>query len=193
MKQRKFFALVFMLILLFAGFVSAGCGGGGTLYNLPDNPESPDVPVPDVPELPTSPDIPETPEKTDYYTITFDSDGGSKIEKQIVSQNEAVNEPEEPLKDGFTFLGWFNDEGRMFYFGESIDHDITLKAEWLKTVSSTPEELKILENSEYNSTMSLSLDNGGALIHVEVQCVTEGFAIIEASEVQNDPMKNAPG
>jgi len=67
MKQRKFFALVFVLMLLFAGFVSAGCGGGGggTLYNLPDNP------VPDVPEVPESPDNPvPIPESSDTPPVT---------------------------------------------------------------------------------------------------------------------------
>ena len=47
MSQRKFFALVFALMLLFAGFVSAGCGGSGGMpinSDVPDTPGNPDNP-----------------------------------------------------------------------------------------------------------------------------------------------------
>ena len=40
------------------------------------------------------------------YTITFDSNGGSAVPSATYEYNEAVVEPAEPTRDGFTFKGW---------------------------------------------------------------------------------------
>ena len=43
------------------------------------------------------------------YTITFHSQGGSKISEQIIDENEKLDETklEIPEKDGFVFRGWY--------------------------------------------------------------------------------------
>lgn len=45
-----------------------------------------------------------------YFTVTFDTQGGSKIPSQQVKYNEWIDVPEtEPAKSGHTFTGWFVD------------------------------------------------------------------------------------
>ena len=41
------------------------------------------------------------------YTITFDSDGGSKINTQNVLEGSKVKKPNDPIKDGLIFNGWY--------------------------------------------------------------------------------------
>ena len=41
------------------------------------------------------------------YEITFDSDGGTEIEPIKVKENEKVNKPINPLKEGYSFDGWY--------------------------------------------------------------------------------------
>ena len=63
------------------------------------------------------------------YTITFDSDGGSVVEKQIVKRGEKVNKPTDPTRDGYIFIEW--DLGSSIYdFSAKVTKDLTLKAIW---------------------------------------------------------------
>lgn len=63
------------------------------------------------------------------YTVTFDSDGGSVVEKQIVKKGEKVNKPTDPTRDGYIFIEW--DLGSSIYdFSAKVTKDMTLKAIW---------------------------------------------------------------
>ena len=63
------------------------------------------------------------------YTITFDSDGGSVVEKQIVKRGEKVNKPIDPTRDGYIFIEW--DLGSSIYdFSAKVTRNLILKAVW---------------------------------------------------------------
>ena len=66
-------------------------------------------------------------------TITFDTDGGNKIDPVTINYNELVTEPTKPTKEGIgvTFLEWRKDDETIkFDFNTPITSDITLKAIW---------------------------------------------------------------
>ncbi len=67
-------------------------------------------------------------------TVHFEVDGGSYIDDAVVTYNTAVDEPEEPTKDGYKFLGWYKDEN--FYvkysFSSKVTKEMTLYAKWLE-------------------------------------------------------------
>lgn len=67
-----------------------------------------------------------------YYTVTFDTGGGSPIPEQIVKPGGYAVQPiESPTKSGYSFDGWMYN-GSLFLFGKTaINSDITLTAEWL--------------------------------------------------------------
>ena len=65
------------------------------------------------------------------FTVTFDSNGGSEVEKQEVKANEKVEEPTDPTKDGYTFKGWYL-SGKKYDFDKKVTKDIKLKARWTK-------------------------------------------------------------
>ncbi len=62
-------------------------------------------------------------------TITFDSNGGSEVEVQIVISGNKVTAPAEPVKTGYIFKGWMA-EDENFDFESLVSGDITLKASW---------------------------------------------------------------
>ena len=71
------------------------------------------------------------------YTVKFDSDGGTAVKPQTVEFNKTANKPENPTKEGYTFLGWYKD-GNEFSFDNPITETITLTAKWkLKEYSVT--------------------------------------------------------
>lgn len=64
--------------------------------------------------------------------VTFINDGNSNIVK--VEENNPVNKPEDPTKEGYIFLGWYNGE-ELFDFNQVITTDIQLVAKWEKVTS----------------------------------------------------------
>lgn len=63
------------------------------------------------------------------YTVTFDSDGGTKVSSQTVVENKKVSKPKDPTKSKYKFLGWYLD-GKLYSFDTKVTKNITLKAKW---------------------------------------------------------------
>ena len=76
------------------------------------------------------------------FMVTFNSNGGSEVEAQIVVSGEKAEEPAEPTKDGFLFTGWRDENDSFFSFDTTIMSNITLTAEWERiTVPSEPQNV----------------------------------------------------
>ena len=67
----------------------------------------------------------------DKYTVTFDSDGGSEIGNQEVSDGKKANEPDAPTKTGYTFGGWFVKTTEWNFLAYTVTENVTLKAKWI--------------------------------------------------------------
>lgn len=65
------------------------------------------------------------------HTVTFDTDGGSPIDSQSITDGDTVDEPKAPTKDGYVFSGWLED-GKPYDFSTPVTSDITLTAQWEK-------------------------------------------------------------
>ena len=75
-------------------------------------------------------------------TVTFESNGGSKVDSQVIDKGGRAEEPEEPTKGKLTFIGWFidptlenlydfeNDKINSFDFASAIEKDTKLTAVW---------------------------------------------------------------
>lgn len=50
-------------------------------------------------------------EQPQQYTITFNTDGGSSVAPITKKAGESVTDPTPPEREGFTFEGWFEDDG----------------------------------------------------------------------------------
>jgi len=70
-------------------------------------------------------------EKNKKYTVRFDSDGGTNVEDQTITENNKANKPADPTKKEYTFEGWYLDD-KKYDFDSSVTKDITLKARWKK-------------------------------------------------------------
>ena len=66
------------------------------------------------------------------YTVTFDTQGGSEIDSISVARNGFVTKPNAPIREGYTFAGWFTDAEckTAFDFDTRITDDLTLYAKW---------------------------------------------------------------
>ena len=91
-----------------------------------------------------------------YYTVSFDSDGGTEVSSQSVESGKTAVEPEAPTKAGYTFTAWYNGDS-VFDFSTPIESDITLKAIWSKN------SFTIAYKSENYGTIPDSIKNGISL------------------------------
>ena len=67
----------------------------------------------------------------DTYTVTFDSVGGEEVSVQVITKGTEANKPEEPTKEGFTFIGWYLEGSDIPYdFDTMVTSDIVLYAKW---------------------------------------------------------------
>ena len=67
------------------------------------------------------------------YTVTFDSQGGTKVEPQKLEYGDLVAEPVPPTMEGHAFLGWFRDAGcaePWDFSRDTVSDSITLYAGW---------------------------------------------------------------
>ncbi len=87
------------------------------------------------------------------YTVTFDVDGGSSVDAQVVGEGALATEPADPTKDGFTFEGWYKEDTfvNLFLFeSDTITADTILYAKWAEIV---PTEITTAE-AFYQMTIS---------------------------------------
>ena len=74
--------------------------------------------------------------KQKSFTITFNTDGGTEISNIEVKNNEIVELPDSPTKEGYKFVGWTNDEGNIIIKGTKVTKDLVLKANFFRNFKS---------------------------------------------------------
>ncbi len=69
---------------------------------------------------------------TVYYTVTFETDGGSEVDAQRIAEGMTASEPSAPIKSGFTFEGWYADEelNTAYDFSTPVTANLTIYAKW---------------------------------------------------------------
>ena len=70
------------------------------------------------------------------YNVTFDTKGGSEIAVQRLKHGELAEEPETPLKPGYTFCCWVTSEDESLakkwnFATDKVENDLTLYAVWM--------------------------------------------------------------
>lgn len=108
MKKSRFLILTALVLLLI--FALVGCKGQGD-------------------------DTSETAPSVVYYTVTFNSAGGSEVESAKVAKGGFASAPTEPTKEGFIFDYWSYDGDEWLFTSDKVTADITLTAVWVDAAS----------------------------------------------------------
>jgi uncharacterized repeat protein (TIGR02543 family) len=76
--------------------------------------------------------IAESPPGNTTYTVVFNSNGGSPVSSETVSNGSKATKPSDPVRAGYVFGGWYSDSGltSSFDFATSITRDTNLYAKW---------------------------------------------------------------
>lgn len=91
-----------------------------------------------------------------YYTVTFDSRGGTVVESQRILAGNPVVEPEPPRLDGYFLNGWYttteiNENSRWDFDVDRVNQDLTLYAGWTEIIDEESTEGLVFELNEDNS------------------------------------------
>ncbi len=102
-----------------------------------------------------------TPEKVN---ITFNSNGGTAVATQQIDKGAKATQPTAPTKDGYTFAGWYSDEGltTAYDFDAAVNADLTLYAKWTENDQPQPEKVTVTFNSNGGSAVQAQEINKGA-------------------------------
>lgn len=104
-----------------------------------------------------------------YFTITFDTTGGSEVNPITVESGGTALRPGDPVMDGYVFKEW-QLNGVLYDFSQPVTSDITLTAIWEEVVvPEEPEEPE--EDDSVKYTVKFNSDGGSK---VKDQTVKEG-------------------
>lgn len=81
------------------------------------------------------------------YNITFNTNGGNEIKNIKVTENEKIQKPTDPEKEGYVFKYWTY-EDKEYNFDTKVGTDMTLIAVWEEVLTPT-------YNTDYNVDTSI--------------------------------------
>ncbi len=87
------------------------------------------------------------------YLVSFNTDGGTSLEYQLVKYPNTVLVPQKPTKEGYEFLYWAF-EGEQYLFNEPVTKEISLLAIWTQVTSDT-----VYHTVSFNSAGGTSVDS----------------------------------
>lgn len=105
------------------------------------------------------------------YIVSFNSDGGTTVENQIVKKDAKAVKPADPTKDGYTFNGWILNNV-VYNFENKITEDIQLKASWKKDKATNNTTTK--PSSSSSSSKNQKTEPSNSKVSLATPTLTEG-------------------
>jgi len=112
-----------------------------------------------------------------FYTVTFDSNGGTQIPSQSIKENQKLNIPPQPVKKGYIFDNWYKDSNITLLWDmdeDKVVKDTTLYAGW--TLDNSGIEKVVVEfDSKGGSFVPAQLVEKGGFVQEPKIPLNEGF------------------
>lgn len=111
----------------------------------------------------------ETQPTTEYFTVTFDTQGGSEINTAKVAKGAKVTRPADPEKDGYVFDTWTYNSKEWGFESDTVTENITLTAKWIDaatiyTTEALDNGVKIIDVKRDFETMTVPSVIGGRTV-----------------------------
>lgn len=107
------------------------------------------------------------------YTVTFNSNGGSAVNSQTITEGGKVTKPTNPTKMAHTFSKWTLN-GSEYDFNRTVTGSITLVAEWTQNRKYTVKAEKV---DNFSTDLRLTVYDGSSTITQESIHFTDGTKI----------------
>ena len=120
----------------------------------------------------------ETPPESEgvFYTVTFDSNGGSAVPSMTVAAGSKIEAPDDPVRDNYIFDGWMNGTAKWVFSYDNVNENVTLKASWKS--SADVFEYEAVEGTEDAILTSLKSEHATLLVPSTIN----GFHVVGLAE-----------
>ncbi|MBO5907106.1 MAG: InlB B-repeat-containing protein [Clostridia bacterium] len=128
------------------------------------------------------------PDEPDEYTVTFNANNGTSNTQITVIEGSLVQRPALPVKEGYTFIGWYTDSACTKAWNFDTDRpssDMTLYGGWEKTAATNPDGY----HSDFMGLVEALLsEENNCLNHVDLIY----DAVMESLTSKKRPKEDAP-
>ena len=120
-----------------------------------------------------------------YYTVTFDSHGGSEVESQRVLEGNPAQAPISPTRGDDIFQGWYKSDdvnAELWHFAtDRVNGDITLHAFWKEAEEEKQTDTFIYELNTAKTGYIVTGDSGQSTAIV-IPAEHEGLPVVEIAD-----------
>ena len=112
------------------------------------------------------------------YRVDFESNGGSPVASQNVVSGQKAERPEDPIKEGYSFEGWYQDEALdnpWDFDADTVTENLTLYAKW----SEKPEPVEKV-------TVTYLAGEGGRIEGETEQIIDKGGSTTQVTAVAKE-------
>jgi len=109
------------------------------------------------------------------YKIIINTDGGSEVSNIEIKDNKIVKLPDEPVKEGYTFVAWKNESNQIIREGMKVTKDLEITAVW---ISDEVESFEVTFDTDGgNEIEGIKIENG-KVVMLPIDPVKEGYNFI---------------
>lgn len=108
--------------------------------------------------------------ETPFYTVTFNSNGGSAVAPIEVKAGDKIAKPADPTRENFLFNGWMKGNVIWDFEGQGVSSDITLTAQWVDART-------VFEYTPENDGIVITKYKG-ELENINIPSVIAGYQVI---------------
>ena len=100
-----------------------------------------------------------------YWTISFDSDGGSEVANIEVLDGTTAIQPANPTKAAMYFAGWYNGENK-YDWSTVVTSNLSLTAHWSDTPTGIENQESKIDNRKFIKDGQLFIEKNGHVYNV---------------------------
>lgn len=109
-----------------------------------------------------------------YYTVSFNTAGGTEIESIKVLAGSKIGKPEDPEKEGYIFSSWKNGTIPWDFESDTVNSDVTLNAVWLDVRN-------LFEYSVQGEEVTITGFKGG-MVSVKTPEIIDGLPVVAIAD-----------
>ena len=126
------------------------------------------------------------------FTVSYNAGGGSLVDSQTVAEGDTATKPQDPVREGYVFTGWYTDSGctELFDFSTPITKNITLYAGWREAEEEDDDGGEEIDPNDPNNPTGPTEPEAG---NVYVQFDSNGgVPLFASSQVKEGSSVSAP-
>ena len=115
-----------------------------------------------------------------FCTVSFETNGGPAITEQKLAAGELPHRPEDPVREGYVFEGWYADAAGLipFSFEEAVTADVKVYAKWTQEEIELPVYYQVTFESNGGSDVAALEAEADSTIAAPADPVRAGYDFV---------------